>query len=387
MRVGGPDQEALFLGADFNIPDQPAFGAWIEGFGDYEKRTGSTAQTQRTLGTTFGIDRRFYSNQWGIQLGLLGGYSKIQQDKGSVTRKENLNTDYDITSTFLPPEGPPDPNRVFNFRYTLPTEHEIESSTRQTLDGLNLGVSLAFFKNGFFSDWLAKVDFFDVRRRTQFSDTFNRTLNGKFQINNDLNGEIPGFDPTSPNPALSTAPDVGCLNKFDIDGNPIVPFTLDDPATTVSQLIEETTLRNYVIANNFGVRFDFKDGYWLEPSAGIQFTYSDYGSNAAALGLKDGYALRVEAGAKVGNAQLLSQGAVWSTSVGAYLYTDVLVDGLVISTTGSTIQTDEGKIRAKGIFQSRLDFANGVSAYAEFAGRVGEDYKGVSGKLGGRIEW
>jgi hypothetical protein len=57
--------------------EKSKFGAWAEAFADYEKRTGTIRSTQRTVGTVFGIDRTLRVNDWGVQLGLIGGYSHI----------------------------------------------------------------------------------------------------------------------------------------------------------------------------------------------------------------------------------------------------------------------------------------------------------------------
>jgi hypothetical protein len=349
----------------------PALAVWTEAFVDYEKRTADRKQTQKTVGSVFGFDHTSRVGGWGVQLGLLGGYTHARRSNDGTSRTETQDTNFDVfvrNQVVDPnlPVGPPN-NQGAIFRYTLPTEHTIESSSEETLNGLNLGFSAAFFRGGFFADFLFKADFFDLKRVDYVSDTFGRTLKANFLRAND------SFD-------------AGCISAT--FNNAVFPyFQIVDPATMVSSSRDQTTLRNFTLANSIGQRFELKNGLWFEPSGSIRFAYSDYGSDANVLGLKDGYALRLEAGAKIGSASALNRDTVWVNAIGAYVYSDVLVNGLVIASTGSSAESDEGKVRVRGVLQSRLEFSNGTSVYAEFGARGGEDYWGYSGKLGGRVEW
>jgi hypothetical protein len=349
----------------------PAFAVWTEAFADYEKRTGDKKQSQKTIGSVFGFDHTSRVGGWGVQLGLIGGYTHARRTNDGASRTETQDANFDVfvrNQVVDPnlPVGPPD-NQGAIFRYTLPTEHTIDSSSEETLNGLNLGFSAAFFRGGFFADFLFKVDFFDLKRVDHVSDTFGRTLNAAFIRAND------SFDP-------------GCISTS--FSNPAFPyFQILDPATTVSSSRDQTTLRNFTVANSIGQRFELKNGIWFEPSGSIRFAYSDYGNDANILGLKDGYALRLEVGGKVGSASALNRDTVWINAIGAYVYSDVLVNGLVVASTGSSTESDEGRLRVRGVVQSRLEFSNGTSVYAEFGARGGEDYWGYGGKLGGRVEW
>lgn len=371
--VSPADRSSLGMGEADGQPlaPEPAFAVWTEAFVDYEKRTADRSQTQKTVGSVFGLDHTSRIGGWGVQLGLLGGYTHARRSNDGPSRTETQDTNFDVfvrNQVVDPnlPVGPPN-NQGSIFRYTLPTEHTIDSSSEETLNGLNVGFSAALYRGGFFTDFLFKVDFFDLKRIDTVSDTFGRTLNASFIRAND------SFDP-------------GCIStRF---SNPAFPyFQIVDPATTVSSSRDQTTLHNFTIANSIGQRFELKDGMWFEPSGSIRFAYSDYGSDANLLGLKDGYALRLEAGGKVGSVSALNRDTVWVNAVGAYLYSDVLVSGLVIASTGSSAESDEGKLRVRGVLQSRLEFSNGTSVYAEFGARGGEDYWGYTGKIGGRVEW
>jgi hypothetical protein len=316
-----------------------------------------------------GIDKTIRNGDSGVQLGLFGAYSKIrrQTDSPPRTEKDKI-TDYIADVPHLGEDG------VFTkYKYPLPTDHLIESTTRQSLDGLSIGISASLFKGGWFSDLVGKVDFFDVRGTTKVSDTFAKDLKAAFHTQTDTGHH-------------------GCIvtNKTaTLPANLEAPphFILDGSQTLVNLFANETTLQNYILANTFGYRFELKNGIWWEPSAGIRFTYSDFGADADKLGLRDGHALRLEVGAKVGGAEVLKDRSVWAYAVGLYLYSDVIVDGLAITPAGSSFESDEGKVRLRGVLQSQFHLQDGVSLYGEIGGRVGDDYWAVSGKLGGRIEW
>src|SRR5262249_774638 len=146
------------------------YGAWAEAFADWEKHTGTTRQTQRAAGAVFGFDRTFKNNNSTLQLGLIGGFANIRQSTGEFTRTESRITDYFLT---LPGGSTIENNGDITYKYPLATDHTIVTSSRQNLHGLNLGFSAALSAGGFFSDFVGKVDFFDLRHVGRVSDTFN----------------------------------------------------------------------------------------------------------------------------------------------------------------------------------------------------------------------
>lgn len=333
----------------------PTTGAWIEAFADYERRTVSGVQTQKAAGAVFGIDRTTTAGPLAMRFGVLGGFTRIQQES-SAKRTDTFDTEYTVT---LKDGAAVEPDKTLTFTVE-DVEHTFSSTSRQTLDGFGLGVSASLAKGRFFLDTVAKVDFYDVRGKVQTSDSA-----GGFKAIFNFEDE--------------------CIPGLDFNGDPVDPlFTL---VAVQTALLHETTMRNFVVAGNFGYRSDLPDGYWLEPTVGLRFTYSDFASDAALLGLKDGHALRLEAGARVGKAHVLNDGSVWSNSLGLFAYSDVIVDGFVIDAVGSSFESDEGKLRFRASLQSKLQLQDGVSLYGELGARVGEDYWGVSGKLGGRVEW
>jgi hypothetical protein len=80
---------------------------------------------------------------------------------------------------------------------------------------------------------------------------------------------------------------------------------------------------------------------------------------------------------------------LFRTTVTGLLYSDVSVNGLVIDTggfAGSTVlPSDEGKLRAMGILAMNYDNGAGVVWYGQGDVRGGDDYFGVGGRLGVRV--
>jgi outer membrane autotransporter protein len=154
-----------------------------------------------------------------------------------------------------------------------------------------------------------------------------------------------------------------------------------------------TDLTNYVIAANVYYRHDLGHTFlghplWLEPMLGIRYVASQFGSGAAALGLDDGEALRLQAGARIGADWVSPDRRLWSVSFLAGIYSDVMVNGFTAPGGGGvTLATDEGKVRALGQLRAKVTTRDGMSYYVQAEARAGEDYWGVGGKAGIRIEW
>jgi len=130
--------------------------------------------------------------------------------------------------------------------------------------------------------------------------------------------------------------------------------------------------------------------YWLEPTAGFRFTYSDYDSRAAALGLKNGDDLLLLGGLRVGTDFLWGTVHVTPTVTGL-AYDDVLITGQVVSGGGfavtPVIPLDAGKVRGEGIFAVNLDYGTGLSAFALADVRGGQNLFAAGGRAGIRYQW
>ncbi len=164
---------------------------------------------------------------------------------------------------------------------------------------------------------------------------------------------------------------------------------------TVTNILRQnsTSLTNYTVASNLNYRVALSGSHYLEPTVGLRYTHSDFGNNAAALGVRDGDVFRVQGGLRLGMTQVTPDGWVWKTSLTGLLYSDVMMSGLVI--TGpqgpglSAISTpvDEGKLRAMGILETRVDVGRGYTFYGDVEVRGGQDVFGFGSRLGVRYQW
>jgi hypothetical protein len=167
---------------------------------------------------------------------------------------------------------------------------------------------------------------------------------------------------------------------FDFDQKIAVPACF--PTGTGS-----TSLTDLLIASNIYYRHNM-GGYWLEPTAGIRYIHSYFGDGAAALGVGDGDALRLQAGVRVGTDWVDIERRLWTVSFLAGIYSDVVVSGFTAGGPDNVaLQTDEGKVRAIGQLRAKVTTQNGLSYYGQAEVRGGEDYWGVGGKVGVRYEW
>ncbi len=152
----------------------------------------------------------------------------------------------------------------------------------------------------------------------------------------------------------------------------------------------EVSEHNYTVGTNIQYRFDLSERSWFEPTAGVRFTYTDFGADAWTLDLQDGRVLRVQAGARIGSSWSLGGQRVFSASLLGLAYSDVWVDGFALLSTGfvSTVSNvDEGKLRGLAQLNLKLEDGRGTSYGAEVGVRGGEDVWGVGGRLGVRYEW
>jgi hypothetical protein len=153
-------------------------------------------------------------------------------------------------------------------------------------------------------------------------------------------------------------------------------------------------LTSYQLASNFQYRFPINQQLWWEPTGGFRYVNSQYGSGAAQLGFQNGYAWRVQGGLRLGIEHATPFAYVTTTLTG-FLYSDVVVQGLVVSSgaTGGTffgstlLPSDQGKLRGQGIWRSNFDFGAGRSLFVQAEVRGGEGLFGAGGRVGGRLQF
>ena len=221
-----------------------------------------------------------------------------------------------------------------------PTSPSGSSTMQATLSGPTTGVYASYFDGRFSTDLALKVEFFNLNL------SFNDLLG--FQSNPAV-----GFPPTT------------------------VPFSGSGT----------TSLNNYTTSGNVNYRFPVSANVWTEPTAGFQYTRSDYASDAEQLGLADGSLLRLQAGERLGVEG--TWGAVRMTTViTGLLYDDVLVSGgALLNAPNPLILSNQGKLRAEGILALNFSQGNGVSYLLQADLQGGDGLFGAGGKMGVRVAW
>jgi hypothetical protein len=222
------------------------------------------------------------------------------------------------------------------------------SRLRATLSGPTAGLYATYFNAGFSSDLTVKFDFF----------TLDQTFN-------DL---------------LASTGAVGAATGFRVP--PFIPFA---GAGSVSLL-------NSTVVGNLNYRFDLYPNFWIEPTVGVQYTNSSYGSGAAQLGLADGNLVRVQGGARFGTSTLMSNRVLMTTTLTGLAYNDVQVQGGFIPVgafqgNNLLVQADQGLMRGEGILVLNFDFGDGMSSFVLGDVYGGAHLFGAGGRAGIRYQW
>jgi len=217
-----------------------------------------------------------------------------------------------------------------------------------TVSGPTVGAYATYFSAGFSTDVTAKFDFLTV------NESFNDLL-----ATTGLGGSA--FPPAPP------------------------PFIAFSGAGSVNLL-------NSTVVGNLNYRFDLYPNLWIEPTVGVQYTNSSYGSGAAQLGLADGNLVRVQGGARFGTSILLSNGVLMTPILTGLAYNDVVVQGGVLQVSafqGNNLlaQSDQGFMRGEGIFALNFDFGYGMSSFVQGDVYGGAHLFGAGGRGGIRYQW
>jgi hypothetical protein len=315
------------------------FGVWAHGFGDYERRTASTATTVLGLGgqagvgqgtipqsmaidltqtsTTWGVIgggdvtfRNLFAGNDGLIVGILAGY---------------VSTDISLSGTTRPTGTVTDPSVVTG-----------TSNGKIRVSGPSVGGYYTYFNGPFSTDTTLKADFLSI------NESFSETL----AFNNNFG------------PGLVTG--AGSAN-----------------------------VTNFVAASNYQYRFPMSASVWVEPTVGYRYTNSDYDSGAAALGLQDGYDWRVQGGARLGIESFWNSVHVTTTITGL-AYSDVKIVGGPIASgsfAGTILPSDQGKVRGEGIFLANFDYGRGFSTFVQAEVRGGSGLIGGGGRIGARLDF
>ena len=219
------------------------------------------------------------------------------------------------------------------------------SSLRATLSGPTTGLYATYFNAGFSSDVAVKFDFLTL------DETFNDLL----------------------------ATTVGALNN--------------QPPTFIAIAgAGSVNLLNSTVVGNLNYRFDLYPNFWIEPTVGVKYTNSSYGSGAAQLGLADGNLVRVQGGARFGTSTLISNGVLMTTTLTGLAYNNVVVEGGFIPVgafqgINLLVQAERGLMRGQGILALNFDFGNGMSSFVLGDVYGGAHLFGAGGRAGIRYQW
>jgi hypothetical protein len=377
-------------------------GAWSEAFAERERRPGSS---QSTAGVVVGFDREFSRDGMIVRLGGIGSLTDSrrtlnQETVGSASREV----------TFTDPSNTNSPSTL-----TFDIENRSSVNARLRTSGVGGGFTWSFAGNGAFLDGVAKVDLFDFNRASTVVDNGGAlsVSSGNTQII--FNGYIDGsanakvydqtgriiYEDTPANIESDTdararfnSAAVGCMTLNGTNTTATIAQRIAQQVATYATAPQRTTqtsgsasLAVMTFASTLGHSRDLGDGWRLEPSIGLRYTYSNIYNADATLGLRDGQVLRVEAGGKIVHVRPIGHGRTWTNAAGLYAYSDVAVDGFVTTADGTSFKGDEGLPRVRGFLQSKMQFADGFQLYGELNGRFGQDLSAVGGKVGLRVEW
>lgn len=327
-------------------------GVWAQGFFDYDRHENIAPGNQEnptrrsyTGGVMSGADWTVAKRSEvpvAMQFGIFSGYSHTKSKFSDTTFRTDETGDGFLDTDYR------------------------RSNSEQEVDGPFIGAYTAYSRGAWTTDLALKADFFDLDQSSKLTQTC-----GNF-----------ADDPT------------------------------DTILSDIGQQRGSADVTSFTIAANAQYRHDLSPNSWLAPTAGIRFTHTDFSNDRSTatftddqldgdtptpgtatpgtLGLDDGYSIRLQAGLRYGERRETAEGYLWTMTLGAFLYSDVLVEGFTgfAGQTGEIVgPVDEGELRVLGQFASQLEIGNGLSYQLLAEVRGGEDVIGAGGLLGVRYEW
>jgi len=343
------------------LPIEPAvrFGTWAQVYGDYQKRDAAGPAILNCCRLSAQPDFPaipFGGQQPNLALNIESRTSTVGfvagadlTSRGLLSANDGLiagvtagytSSELKLNTTAIPTDQPPAQSAGFVGTGV--------SRLNANVSGPTVGLYATYFSGGFSTDFTAKFDFLTVDQT--FNDFLATTGAGQCVCN--------------------TPPD------------PFLPFS---GAGSVSLL-------NSTVVGNFNYRFDLYPNFWIEPTVGVQYTKSSYGSGASQLGLADGNLFRVQGGARFGTSTLLSDRVLMTTTLTTLAYNDVVVQGGFIPVNAFNgnnllVQADQGLMRGEGILALNFDFRNGWSSLVQGDVYGGANLFGVGGKAAVRYQW
>jgi hypothetical protein len=318
--------------------------AWAQGFGGYERHSNlapgneeNPTRNQVSGGGMAGMDwtviKRGETLQ-AFQFGVFSGFSETNDNFSNTSFRGSVDTTNDVTFS--------------------------RSNNSEDVNGPFVGAYLAYARGAWTFDLAFKADFFDLSQRSSLSA--NTTCGADVFLSGSQHGSA--------------------------------------------------SVNDYIVAGEASHRTPLSTTSWIEPAFAVRFTATNFGGqansavfgttqntslniNGGSLGLEDGTALRLQGGIRYGEIWQTPQGYHVTTTLGAFLYSDVLVTGFNtqsgIVAPGGSLNTvgpvDEGKIRGLGQLTTQLDAGGGWSYLLLTEVYGGQDVVGVDGQLGVRYHW
>jgi hypothetical protein len=342
---------------------------------------GYIAQQTSQVGLT-GIQQQIWSIEDRLQarhpaasqpLGFADGASP--EDSGSVVDSAFAALGYsgepqDPKSPILvkAPQPAAEPSR---FSYSVWTQGFVDYENRT---GTFLGTDIG--RNTLMNGGLAGADV-TVQGVTSTSDAFVMGL-----LTGDVEANVRNADGST---ARVNGPSLGGYTAyvnggFSADGTFKTDFF--DLSDSSAGIIIPLRLNNYVVAGNVNYKQDF-GSWWVQPTAGTNYTRTVWDEGSKALGFDDGTDLRVQGGARFGSS-FDWQGVHYTETLTMLAYDDVIISGgtLAVATGIPMAPTDAGKIfgQAIGRLDAQLTSNWSVNFEGELRGR--SDVYGVAGRVG-----
>jgi len=337
------------------LPIEPAvrFGTWTQVFGDYQKRDAAGPASLNCCIVT-GIP--FGGNQPNLALNIDSRTSTVGFVAGADLTSRSffsandgfiagVTAGYTSSEMKLNTSASPSPLQTAGFiaNNGVGAVGTGASQLRATVSGPTVGGYATYFSAGFSTDVTAKFDFLTV------NETFNDLL-------------------------ATTTGSVGA------------------PAFVAFSGAGSVDLLNSTFVGNLNYRFDLYPNFWVEPTVGVAYTNSSYGSGAARLGLADGNLVRVQGGARFGTSTFTGNGVLMTTTLTGLAYNDVVVQGGVLpvfASQGNNLlaQSDQGFMRGQGILALNFDFGYGMSSFVQGDVYGGAHLFGAGGRGGIRYQW
>lgn len=304
----------------------PHFAAWAQTYGDYEHQTGNSPGLGEFSVLALSADSKTWTG------GVLGGADMTV--RGLASGNDGLilgvmggyESSHGSLATSSISTNPASPNGF--------------STLTAQLSGPTAGVYGSYFNGPFSVDLAERIEFFNVD--LAFTDLLGFAAN-----------PAAGFPPTS------------------------IPFSGTG----------STSVTNYTTSANVNYRIPVSASTWVEPTGGLQYTYSAYDSSAEQFGLASGAVLRLQGGGRYGIDSAWNGMRVTTVLTGLLYDNAIVTGGVLANSPNPLILAGEGKLRGEGILAFNLFQGHGVSYLAEAEVEGGNGLFGVGGKAGVRVAW